>query len=152
MTPATFNADAFADAVNAHDADRVAEFYAEDATLSRSTFPEPIRGRDEIRKRYTGFFNAFEDLHTQTREEVVGDKETAALAHVTGTNTNDFPVPGTGASLPATGNRVEYDMGVFFTLNEEGLIAEDVGIFDVATFMEQLGIRVGDLPQARGSA
>src|SRR6266705_4236863 len=53
----------FADTFNKHDLDALAKLYAEDAVAYDPMYPEPLRGREAIRKDAATFFRGFPDIH-----------------------------------------------------------------------------------------
>ena len=58
------------DAINSHDIDAIANLYASDAVAYDPMYPQPLRGRDAIRKDYAVYLRGFPDLRFEllTRE------------------------------------------------------------------------------------
>jgi len=130
----------FADTFNKHDLDGLAKLYAEDAVAYDPMYPEPLRGREAIRKDTAGFFRGFPDI----RMEVIttlekDDRNGADEMRLTGTQTGPLETP-TGQVLPPTNKRVEMRGSGFARLNERGEIVEERRYYDVATLLRQLGI------------
>jgi steroid delta-isomerase-like uncharacterized protein len=129
-----------ADAFNKHDLDALAKFYAQDAVAYDPMYPEPLRGRDAIRKDAATFFKGFPDI----RYEIVNtiekdDRNGADEVRMTGTQTGPLETP-TGQVLPPTNKRVDLKGGAFTKLNERGEIIEERRYYDVATVLRQLGV------------
>ena len=130
----------FADTFNKHDLDGLAKLYAEDAVAYDPMYPEPLRGREAIRKDAAGFFRGFPDI----RMEVIttlekDDRNGADEIRMTGTQTGPLETP-TGQVLPPTNKRVQMRGSGFARLNERGEIVEERRYYDVATLLRQLGI------------
>jgi steroid delta-isomerase-like uncharacterized protein len=130
----------FADTFNKHDLDALAKLYAEDAIAYDPMYPEPLRGREAIRKDAATFFKGFPDV----RMEVIttlekGDQNGADEIRMTGTQTGPLETP-TGQVLPPTNKRFEMRGSGFARLNERGEIVEERRYYDVATLLRQLGI------------
>ena len=86
------------EAWNAHDADGVAAFYAEDAVLYDVGVPEPLRGRAAIRESVAGYLAAFSDFRAEDLgEPIVSGNRAAQEWKVTGTHDGEL------AGLPPTG-------------------------------------------------
>jgi steroid delta-isomerase-like uncharacterized protein len=123
---------------NSRDADRVAAGYAEDATVLDPYYPEPLKGREAVKKDAGDFFTAFPDLvFTITNVLSIGDKA-GMEGHATGTHTGPLALP-TGL-IPATNRRLEFNWAVFIEVDAMGQIREEHRYYDVATQMQQLGL------------
>jgi len=117
----------YAEAWNSGNRDRVAAFYAKNATISVNGGP-PTRIVDVAR----GFLRDFPDMIvTFDKLEARGDR-TAFHWTFTGTNTG----PG------GTGNKVRISGYELWKIDNDGLIAESLGHFDAADYERQL--RNGD--------
>ena len=139
MARTPFEPDAFVDAWNSHDADRVAGLYADDATVLRPQFPDPIRGREQIVWRVGNLLRAIPDLRMEEEDVVVEEDHVALLVRFTGTNTGEFALT-EDVRVPATGGRVDYEIAAFLTIGEDGKIRHDRGVVDTARLARQLGI------------
>src|SRR5947209_11865133 len=129
------------EAWNAHDADGVAAFYAEDAVLYDVGLPEPLRGRAAIRDSVAGYLAAFSDFHVSTGEPVVSGNQTAQEWKVTGTNDGQlFGIASTGKSATTYGcGTAEF--------GDDGLIHRAGNYWNAAALMQQLGV----VPETAGA-
>jgi steroid delta-isomerase-like uncharacterized protein len=129
-----------ADTFNKHDLDALAKLYAEDAVAYDPMYPEPLRGRDAIRKDAATFFRAFPNIRLEIINTIEKDDRNGAdEIRITGTQTGPLETP-TGQEVPPTNKRVEMRGGAFSRLNERGEIVEERRYYDVATILRQLGI------------
>jgi steroid delta-isomerase-like uncharacterized protein len=118
---------------NAHDPDAVAAVFAEDATIREVGTPEPVRGRDAIRRRATDMLAAFPDFRLRQLDLVIGESANADRWEVTATHRGPF------LGMEATGNRVEVEGATFSRFDRNGLVVEDIHFWDVAALLSQLG-------------
>lgn len=129
-----------ADSFNKHDLDALAKLYAEDAVAYDPMYPEPLRGRDAIRKDTATFLRAFPDLRFEIVTIVEKDERNgAAEMRMTGTHTGPLESP-TGEEIPPTKKRIELKGAVFGRLNDRGEIVEERRYYDVGTLLRQLGL------------
>ena|SRR5947209_5605425 len=128
------------EAWNAHDADRVAACYADDAVLYDVGVSAPLRGRAAIRDSVAGYLAAFSDFHVEAGEAIVSGKRAAQEFKVTGTNDGELMgVPPTGKSATTYGcGTAEF--------GEDGLIHRAGNYWNAAALMQQLGV----VPEAAG--
>ena len=129
-----------AKAITAHDLDAAAKLYATNAVAYDPMYPEPLRGREAIKKDNGVLVRAFPDV----RFEIVSviekdDRSGAGEIRIVGTNTGPLATP-TGGELPPTNKRIELKGAAFVKLNESGEIVEERRYYDVAAFMRQLGL------------
>lgn len=130
----------FADTFNKHDLDGLAKLYATDAVAYDPMSPEPLRGRDAIRKDAATFFKGFPDIRFEIITTIEKDDRNGAdEIRMTGTHTGPLETP-TGEELAPTNKRVELKGSAFARLNERGEIVEERRYYDVATFLRQLGL------------
>lgn len=130
----------FADTFNKHDLDGLAKLYATDAVAYDPMYPEPLRGRDAIRKDTATFFKGFPDARFEIITTIEKDDRNGAdEVRMTGTHTGPLETP-TGEELAPTNKRVELRGSAFVRLNERGEIVEERRYYDVATFLRQLGL------------
>lgn len=129
------------EAWNAHDANRVAACYAQDAVLYDVGLPAPLRGRAAIRDSVAGYLAAFSDFHVEAGEPIVSENRAAQEFKVTGTNDGELlGVPPTGKSATTYGcGTAEF--------GEDGLIHRAGNYWNAAALMQQLGV----LPEAAGA-
>jgi predicted ester cyclase len=103
-------------------------------------YPEPLRGRDAIRKDTATFFKGFPDVRFEIISTIEKDDRNGAdEIRMTGTHTGPLETP-TGEELAPTNKRVELKGSAFARLNERGEIVEERRYYDVATFLRQLGL------------
>ena len=125
-------------AFNRRDADAVAALYTSDCIAYDPAYPEPLRGREAFRKSVEVFFKASADVRIKLFNITARDDTGASEWVMTGTHTG--PLEGSAGTIPATGRRFELRGAWFGRLNAQGLIAEERGYYDVASFMAQLGL------------
>jgi steroid delta-isomerase-like uncharacterized protein len=129
-----------AKAITAHDLDALGNVYASDAVAYDPMYPEPLKGREAIKKDSADFFRAFPDLRMEIANVVEKDDRLGAGEVVmTGTHTGPLGTP-TGATIPPTNKRIEVKGAAFVRLNESGEILEERRYYDVGTMLRQLGL------------
>ena len=131
----------FADALKQRDANAVAALHAPDAELHLPLTPEVAKGRDAIRKFNEPLMKALEDIDIRTLNIATKGDVVAAEFVLTARHTGALEMP-TG-TLPPTNRQVTLPAAVFLRINREGLIAEVRGYFDMAGFLQQLGVKIG---------
>ena len=130
----------FVDMFSKHDVDGVAKLYASDATAYDPMYPEPLRGRDAIRKDAASFFRAFPDIRIELLSTIEKDERTGAdEVRMTGTHTGPMEAP-TGEEIPPTNKRIDVRGASFAKLNDRGEIVEERRYYDVGTILRQLGL------------
>jgi steroid delta-isomerase-like uncharacterized protein len=129
-----------AKAITAHDLDAVAKVYASDAVAYDPMYPEPLKGREAIKKDTADFFRAFPDLRMEISNVIEKDDRLGAgEIRMTGTHTGPLATP-TGGEVPPTNKRIEVKGAGFVRLNEKGEILEERRYYDVGTLLRQLGL------------
>ena len=129
-----------AKAITAHDLEGVAKVYASDAVAYDPMYPQPLRGRDAIKKDSADFFRAFPDLRFEITNIIEkSDRLGAGEVRMTGTHTGPLVTP-TGDEVPPTNKRIELKGAAFVGLNEKGEIVEERRYYDVGTILRQLGL------------
>jgi steroid delta-isomerase-like uncharacterized protein len=118
---------------NAHDPDAVAAVFAEDAVVRDVGNPDEVRGRDAIRERAASLLGAFSDFHLERQELVIDGDRHADRWVATGTNDGEL------FGMPATGRTIRVEGCTFTRMGPDGLVAEDVHLWDLAGLMAQLG-------------
>jgi steroid delta-isomerase-like uncharacterized protein len=127
---------------NARDADRVAAFFASDATYDDRGAGAVAHGRDAIRAHVERVHSAFPDLEFELVRAAHGDDFTAGEWRSRMTHSGSFD------GLAATG-RVVRAAGVdVATLDDAGLIVHLDSYYDGAQIMRDLGV----LPARRSRA
>lgn len=122
-----------------HDANAVAQLYAEDAIYIASGEPEPLRGRKAIQESYASFFRAFSDVTVEFFNVFTSGDQ--FCAEWTASGTNSGPMASAEGDIQPTGRSVKYTGACFIKVNAEGLIEEDRTYYDTASFIDQLGLR-----------
>lgn len=122
------------DALNCHDADRFAATLHPDHVWQSETLPEPVRGRDEVRRTMERYWLVFPDLHFDFRPEDVmvnGNRVTVRWI-ATGTHLGVFyGVPPTGRQTEVVGS------GVYVV--EGSYIVRAYTTWNFAHLLEQIG-------------
>jgi len=126
--------DATYDAWNAHDPDAVAAWFTEDARVRDSTSDQWEIGPGPVRDRAVMLCGGMPDL-TLTRQVLVIDGPRHADRWVMeGTHTGEL------LGIAPTGARVRIEGATFTTIDEDGMVIEDVHHVDYATLFRQLGV------------
>lgn len=127
------------DAFNAHDLDRVVNWYAEDALHFQPNRQEPLRGRDEIREDYrNATWVPFPDFHFEL-ERAFGHAGWLCVQGIL-TGTHEGPIRGPGGEiLPATGRSIHVPI-CFVVRIEDGKAVEVYEYNDQLGFLTQLGL------------
>ena len=118
----------------------VDELAASDMLLQYSLH-EPRRGREDIKAFMTGFREAFPDLNFWgTADLIAEDDYVVGRWEGGGTHTgpafNDFLI----GSLPAATGRKMHFTGTTVLRVKDGKIAEEIGLDDGVTALQQLGL------------
>jgi steroid delta-isomerase-like uncharacterized protein len=123
---------------NRHDPEVYASYYAEDALVHDPQYPEPLRGRDAVRKDFEAYLTTFPDARFTLRTVMATDDTVAFELVASGTHRG--PLPGPSGPVPATGRTVEMAVAAFSRVDGRGLVVEERRYFDVAALMDQLGL------------
>ncbi len=121
------------DAWNAHDADRLAGFYAPEYVGVDVADAAPQTGRPGIRQAALRYFAAFPDLDVRADEMVVEGGRVAVVWTARGTHR------GVLMNIPASGRAVEV-RGVSVLVVRNQQIARAFTMWDVAGFLRTLGL------------
>ena len=127
------------EAFNAHDLDRIASWYAEDALHYQPNRTEPLRGRDAIREDYrNATWVPFPDFHFEL-ERAFGRRDWLCVQG-TLTGTHEGPIDDSdGETIPATGRSIHVPICLVVRI-EDGKAAEVYEYNDHLSFMAQLGL------------
>jgi steroid delta-isomerase-like uncharacterized protein len=118
-------------ALAAHDADKLASFYAQDAVLKMPGLPDVV-GRDAIKQQMQAVFTAFPDMQIGVSRVFVHDHTAAAEFVWTGTMKGDMgPMHATNKPVGVPGINIEI-------YNDDGLVKEQHRYFDMHSEMEQM--------------
>lgn len=130
----------FIDAFNQRDLGAIEALYAQDAITCDPLHPEPIKGREAIMAVIAGQWTPFSDVRWELRHPVVASGNQVAYEYVAhATHDGPMPMPD-GTTLEPTGKELTVEVGVFVTLDDDGLIAEDRGYLDATAVAMQLGL------------
>ncbi|MBI4337827.1 MAG: ester cyclase [Chloroflexi bacterium] len=128
------------EAFNRHEVEGVAELYAPGATVYDPLYPQPLRGRESIKKDWQEFIKAFPDIR-MTATHILATGDTAAVEAVL-TGTHKGPLTGPTGTIPPTNRRVELRGSFFVRCDPQGQILEERRYFDTASMMAQLGMKL----------
>jgi steroid delta-isomerase-like uncharacterized protein len=126
--------DATYEAWNAHDADAVAAIFADDAVLREAGSGVEHHGREAIRSRAAALLAAFPDFRLEKLVLVVDGSRHADRWVMTGTHRGEL------FGIPPTGRSIRIEGSTFTTVDDSGLVVEDVHFTDSAALAAQLGI------------
>jgi steroid delta-isomerase-like uncharacterized protein len=132
--------DAYLQAWNDRDAERIASFFADDAVYDDQGAGEVARGREAIRGHAAAIHRAFPDLHFELVRAAHGTDFTAGEWRSRMTHLGEF------SGLAPTGRLVESAGVDVATLDGDGRIVGLSSFYDGAAIMRALGL----LPE-RGS-
>lgn len=127
-----------AEAISEHDWEGFAKLYAPEAIVYDPSYPNPLKGREAIRKDMMDFGTAFPDLLARLDSSITADGMLAAEWTMTGTHRGPLVIP--GGSIPATNKRIEVKGATFEKLDGEGRVLEERRYYDLAGLMSQLGL------------
>jgi steroid delta-isomerase-like uncharacterized protein len=119
-----------ADAVNAHDADRLADTYAEDAVVVSPAFSTLV-GREAIRASWERIFSTFPDWAIEVHDVLVDGERIAAYGVNSGIDRKGW------FGLPPTGGLVRYRAVLFLTL-AGGRIVREERLYEMTAVLEGL--------------
>ena len=131
---------AMMEALNAHDADKLASVYTDDAVAIHAGRTEgPMNGKDAIKAGIQGLFTAFPDAKFAGSRTFVKNDVVVAEFGWTGTNTGDF------MGQKPTGKQVgQMGVGIYW-YTPEGKVKESHMYLDGGSLAFQLG-----MPKAKG--
>ena len=125
---------------NQRDAAAYTALFAEDTVLRDPFVPEPTKGREALAELVTGIWGSFSDVHWELAGPVVANGKRVAYP-LTIRMTHDGPMPmPDGTVIEPTGERIAFETGIFWTLDDHGLVAEERGYFDATAVAMQLGL------------
>ncbi|WP_290648942.1 ester cyclase [Aquisalimonas sp.] len=134
-------------AVNAHDADAVAELCTEDVLWKDPAAPEPLRGREAVRRFHRDMmFRSLPDARIELIDGpyfLLDRKGVAVRLRITGKMTGPMEPPG----FAPTGGPVEFETAEFSRFDGE-LLARHTVVLDRLALARQ----VGAVPRAGGLA
>lgn len=135
----------YADAKQAHDLDATIAMCAEDCTYQSIGFGPVVRGKAALREFFGSLFEAVPDYYGEFEGATYNDDTAIVWGRWGGTIAGDFlglgTVKGNVLDIPVT----------FRCTFRDGLLVEEVGYFDAATFCAQAGIKVSGVRPGTGS-
>jgi steroid delta-isomerase-like uncharacterized protein len=121
------------EAWNAHDVERIADFYAPDYEGQDVAQARPEQGPEGIRHSLARYLHAFPDLHFTPEATLAQGNQVALFWTARGTHRGKI------MNIPPTGRRVRVRGVWLFTL-EAGKIRRAIIIWDVAGLLRAIGL------------
>lgn len=121
------------EAWNAHDAERVAELYAQTYVGTDVGEANPQQGPEAVRQTVARYLHAFPDLEFMEQETIVQGQRAALVWRVRGTHRGPL------MNIPAT-NRITEICGMSLLTVQDGKITHETSIWDVAGFLRSIGL------------
>lgn len=129
----------YVEAITQKDPIGFASLFAVDAVLHDPFFPEPTEGRAALQSMIEGILRAFPDMAwKQLGDPIDAGGRVAFVVSVEGTNDGPLAMP--AGEVPPTGNAIAYEAAVLWTIDSDGLIAEERSYFDATGVAAQLGL------------
>src|SRR5260370_12794516 len=122
---------AWTDALNRHDADAAAAYFAPDADLTNAGTGTHAQGRDAIREEFKSYFAMFTDWAVEKTRTLSDGTWYAAEWVMTGVHTGDVP------GLPATGRSFRV-VGAGVGEVRDGLIVHATEYFNIPALLPHL--------------
>lgn len=120
---------------NAHDANGVADLYADTANVRDSAIPDNVAsGRDAVAIRARMILDGFSDAKLELRSRLVDGEQLATEWRFTGTHDGEF------LGVPATGRAIETLGASVARVDRDGKIASETAYWDLANFLRQTGV------------
>jgi predicted ester cyclase len=120
---------------------KVVDDLAEPDMLLKYSLHEPRRGRADIKEFMNGFRQAFPDLNFWGTAELIAEGDyVVGQWEGGGTHTGPAFSDFLGGSLPAASGRKMHFTGTTVLRLKNGRIAEEVGLDDGVTALQQLGL------------
>lgn len=129
----------FVTALNKKDPEGIVRYYGENVELSDPTTPQPLRGKDGVRKYVQQWSSAMSEIKIDVKDTIASGNKVAILVDVSGRHTGELEL-GPGETIPATNKTVRLELANFLTLDGQGKVVKDHSLFDVASMMTQLGL------------
>lgn len=124
-------------ALNRHDLEPYLAMMDPDFAVHDPLFPEPIRGKEVIRKINEGVFAALPDIEFEALSMATGGDLVAAEIAMSATFKGPLRLP--QGTIPPTGRHLEIRYAAFYRFNSEGLLT-DVHQYGL-NLREQLGMK-----------
>ena len=122
------------EALNAHDAKKLASFYTEGTIVKQAGAPQETSGREAVAQSYQKLFETFPDYKGGASRVFVKGDQTAVEWVFNGTNKGDLHgMKATEKPVGTNGIDIEF-------FSPEGLIKEQHVTFDMGTILSQMGV------------
>ena len=139
--------DAFA-AYNRHDLEPYLAMLDPDYVALDPTMPEPMKGRETVRRVNQDLFRSFPDVEFRILAVATGDDTVGVEYVISGTFKGPLEFPGR-TPIPPTGQHLEARLASFWRVNSKGLFTEGRNYYyDYLGFLKQLGM-MGGVPVGR---
>lgn len=120
---------------NAHDAEGIADLYADTATVRDAANPDNVAsGRDGIIARTRMILHGFSDARLELLTRLIDGDLFATEWRFTGTHDGEF------LGVPATGHGTENIGASVSRVAPDGRIATETAYWDLASFLRQTGV------------
>jgi len=137
-------AKAWVEAFNRGDIKGVMALYADNCVNAQPHLPAPIHGKAAIEHDFGGFMSAFPDGRMEATSIIAqGDLVSMEWTFV---GPHQGPLDGPAGQLPPTNRKVTITGAEITKHDSRGLIVEERGYFDLASFMTQLGVMAPPQP------
>lgn len=133
--------DAFLNAVNAHDVNRLGDTLSDDVLYWEANLTAPINGREAVKNHFRENWKSFPDSHITVVRRIESGDWIADETEWSGTHKGPIGVPGQSPILP-TGKRVQ-GKAVGIGQVHEGKIRRLNIYYDNMGYMAQLGLIPG---------
>ena len=126
---------------NKHNADKVAETYAEASTYQDPFLPQPLKGRAAVQQYLRGLFATFPDFEVRFLKTIVSGNMVVQINTAGGTMKGPSRTP-EGRTIPATNKRFSGEYAVVFELGKDSKILslKIYGDSLAASAFKQLGL------------
>jgi len=136
-------AEAFVNALNTHNLDRIVELMSEDVTFQDSLTPQPLRGKSAFRQYWGAWLTSFPDMRVSSRGLYASGETAVDEFTVNGTHTGPIFLPD-GSKIPATNRKFTNEGAAVVKVNDQGKVTSFRTYADSGSVFRQLGVK---LPQ-----
>jgi steroid delta-isomerase-like uncharacterized protein len=121
------------EAANRHDAEAVAQLYAEDSVVQSPMAGGAVTGRKAHAAVLNALFSGIPNVRFHVDELLIDGNRVAQVGSFRGTDTNNF------MGLPSTGKPFNLPIVILSTV-DDGLIVHERRIYDFTGFLVQIGL------------
>ncbi len=132
------NEEAFA-ALNAHDLNRFAQYFADDFRADVPDAPGPLN-KQQYLDYVKNYLTAFPDIHFQVERTIAKDETVVTLWTVSGTHTG--PLSGPTGVIPPTGKNFT-NRGMNLGDSKNGKAVRLITLYNQVPVLQQLGVMPG---------